>query len=182
MPHISGRVSNLRKLALTLAILWLAAACSREPVWSTDERENSRHFFLSLEASQKAKQWTRAPNPDTPQFGVEEINKYQGIALREARLVKDAVLDKAHQDLRQHFRAEYQQGLELIQKSYAVASSPGSGAPSSDQIRLQAAGVKLLRQWADWFQAHRSDIKFPRQPANSNGRTESKPVSIGPRG
>ena len=161
----SGLPYCVLRIALIALILALTAACSRGPVWSTDETENSKHFFLSLEASQKATQLVSKGNPDVPQFGIDEINRYQSTALSEAKLVQDSVLDKAHPQLKEHFRSEYQKGLELILKSYEVASSSKSGPPSSGQIDLQVSGVTLLKRWTDWLNAHNHEIRIPDQLA-----------------
>ena len=156
-------------IGLLTAILWMAAACSPGPEWSADEQENGRHFFLSLEAGQKATRLAHKGDSDEPQFGVEKINEYQKIALSEALLVTDAVLDKAHPELKRHFRSEYQQGLETILKSYHVASSSDSGAPSGGQIQLQTSGMALLKRWSDWFDAHRLEIKIPGKSSTQPG-------------
>ena len=164
----SGLPYCVLRIASIALILSLTGACSKGPVWSADEKENSKHFFLSLEASQKATQLVTKGNPDVPQFVIDEINKHQKIALREAKLVQDSVLEKAHTELKEHFRSEYQKGLELILKSYAVASSSESGPPSSGQIDLQISGVTLLKQWTVWLNAHDREIKIPeRLPTES---------------
>lgn len=163
MGTVPDRLIQFRRIVLLATVLSITAACSPDSVWSTDDKENSKHFLLSLEASQKAARRAHKADPDVPQLSVEEINKYQRIALSEARLVKDAVLDKAHPELKKHFRSEYQRGLEFILKSYDVASSSESGAPSNDQISLQASGVALLGRWTSWFDAHHREFKFPNQ-------------------
>lgn len=152
-------------IGLIALIVSLMGACSKWPEWSADEKENSKHFFLSLEASRKATQLAGKGNPDAPQLGIDEINRYQKAALSEAKLVQDSVLEKAHPELKEHFRSEYQKGLELIAKSYDVASSSKSGAPSSAQIDLQVFGVALLKRWTGWWNAHESEIRVPKQSA-----------------
>jgi hypothetical protein len=161
MGHVSVRSIWALNIALTVLILALTGACSRGPVWSSDEIENSKHFFQSLEVNQRAAELSRKSDPDVPQFGIDKINKYQKAALSEARLVQDSVLDKAHPELKEHFRSEYQKGLELILGSYEVASSSKSGPPSSGQIELQVTGVTLLKQWTVWLNAHDREIKIP---------------------
>jgi hypothetical protein len=151
-----------RRFAPLLSVLYLACACSPERAWSPAEKVSISHFARSLEANRKAQQLEHAPNPDAPQLAVNEINKYQEIALREARMVTDAALDKANPELRQHFRADYQKGLELILKSYEVATASGTGAPSDAQLELQASGVQHLKRWIEWYEAHQSDIRIPK--------------------
>jgi hypothetical protein len=161
MNRTFSRLTRTLNIALTVVILAMTGACSPGPRWSQDEIENSKHYFRSLEANQKAAELTRKNDPDVPQFGIEQINKYQMSALSEARLVLDPVLDKANPELKEHFRSEYQKGLESILSSYAVGAASDSGAPSGGQIDRQAAGVRLLRQWNDWLSAHSGDIRMP---------------------
>lgn len=165
MDGISGRSVYALKIARMALMLVLAGACSRGPGWTADEKENSKHFFLSLQASEKATQLIHKGDPDVPQFGIEKINEYQRTALSEAGLVQDSVLDKAHPQLREHFRSEYQMGLDLSLKSYAVGSASKSGPPSGGQIDFQSTGVKLLKQWTDWMTAHNLEIKMPQDPS-----------------
>ncbi len=170
-----------RVLGIALLVLALAAAgaCSRGQIWSADEEENSRHFWASLAANDKATQLIGKNNPDAPQFGVDEINQYQRTALNEAKLVQDSVLEKAHPELREHFRSEYQKGLELILSSYKVAAASPSGPPLTGQIDLQASGVTLLKQWAIWLDAHGREIKMPEQSPSAARRDESNSRSSG---
>jgi hypothetical protein len=166
MSHFPVQIIWALNIVLTALILILTGACSRGPVWSPDEMENSQHFFQSLEANQRAVELSRKSDPDVPQFGIDKINRYQKSALSEARLVRDSVLDKAHPELKVHFRSEYQKGLELILNSYEIASSPKSGPPSSGQIELQVSGVTLLKQWTVWLNAHDREIRIPEHSPN----------------
>lgn len=169
MGRIPERSILALKITLTALILALTGACSRGPAWSSDEIENSKHYYRSLEANQRAAELIKKNDPDVPQFGIEKVNKYQMAALSEAKLVQDSVLDKAHPELKSHFRSEYQRGLDSILASYGVAVSAESAAPSRDQIDLQVTGVRLLKQWNDWLNAHDREIRIPEQsPAGSH--------------
>ena len=165
MAGISDRLIGALSTALAASILALAGACSKAPAWSADELENSKHYFRSLEANRKAAELSRKSDPDVPQFGIEEINKYQRVALSEAKLVQDAVLDKAHPGLKEHFRAEYEKGLQSILGSYEAGASAATGPPSGGQIDMQVAGVALLKRWNGWFSAHSQEISVPAQAA-----------------
>lgn len=164
---LEQRCRCFRIASLALALV-LSAACSRGPLWSADEQTNSRHFFLSLEASQKAVQIERKSDSDVPQFDIEEINRQQRTALTEAEQVRDSVLDKAHPELKEHFRMEYQRGLEQVLSSYALASSAIDNSPSSAQVDLQARGVSLLQRWGEWEKAHRGEIRMPQRTVSGN--------------
>lgn len=155
----SRQVRCRSRIACAAIIVLLVAACTRAPLWSDADRESAQHYVRSLEANDKAALIMRRGDPDTPQFGVQEINKYQRTALHEAQLVSDSVLDKVHPELRAHFRSEYQKGLELILESYEAAASTSS-PPLKTQIERQASGVALLSQWKAWLEAHRSEIKI----------------------
>lgn len=165
MDPIYNRQFRARVIVATALICALMSACSPGPRWSDVETENSRHYFQSLEASQKAADLVKKNNPDVPQFGIEEVNKYEQTALREARLVQDSVLDKAHPELKEHFRSEFQRGLESILASYGTDSAEKTGASFDRQIDLQAGGVRLMKQWNDWLTAHRHEIRMPDQVA-----------------
>ncbi len=107
----------------------------------------------------------RKANPDVPQFGIDEVNKYEEAALREAKLVQDSVLDKAHPELKEHFRSDVQQGLESILASYGTGTAEKTGVSFDRQVDLQAGGVKRLKQWNDWLTAHGHEIRMPDQVA-----------------
>ena len=157
------RLISALTLAFAALMLVLTGACSPRPAWSPEDIENSRHFLRSLEADQRAEELLRKSDPDAPQLGIDAINKYQPAALSEARLVQDSVLDKAHRELKEHFRAEYQKGLDSILASYGAGVSADYGAPSKEQLALQTTGVGLLKQWNDWLNAHRQEIRMPGQ-------------------
>ncbi len=157
-----NRTTRLRLTTLPL-LLFLAATWLHAASWNPDETSNASHYFRSLEANRKAMQVVRKDNTDAPQLNINEANKYQQIALDEAKRVRDAVLDKAHPQLKEHFRSEYEKGLELILKSYDVSGGTRSGPPSKSQVDLQASGVRLLKLWAAWFNAHEHEIRMPKQ-------------------
>lgn len=129
-------------------------ACTRSRVnWSVEEKANGRHFFQSLEARQAA---TRLSNQGSPYSKLNENDRKQliqllGTALEEARLVRDDVLVKAHPELKQHFRSEYQKGLELQKKNLEEGDA-----------RAEIEGSVLDDRFGDWLAANRNEIRIPK--------------------
>ncbi len=138
--------------------LVLLFGCSSS--WTNEERSNAQHFFRALDAKQEFTRLTNMGQPGVVQTGVEEILHYQREALREARLVNDSVLDKAHPKLRQHLRNEFERGIELVIRSAEMGFASKTG-PTKEQFDLALAGTTLMNQWSDWLNANRSDIHIP---------------------
>lgn len=115
---------------------------------------------------QKATQLTNKglDKPGVIQTGIEEILEHQRGALREARLVMDSVLDKAHPQLRQHFRGEFEKGLELVIRSEEMGMTSKVG-PTSEQVNLGITGTTLLNEWVDWLNAHHKEVHIPDTPS-----------------
>ncbi|NHZ85937.1 MAG: hypothetical protein GWP19_08660 [Planctomycetia bacterium] len=83
--------------------------------WTSEEKENIDHFLKSGEAARKAVHISNSGEPykAVPKSEMKEINRLREIALKEALLVRDNVLEKAHPDLPKKFRNLYQKSLEL---------------------------------------------------------------------
>jgi len=125
--------------------------------WTEEEIKNTSHFLVSLEANRAA---TRIINKALPlprivsETDIQEIIRLQKAALREAKLVKDSVLEKAHPELREHFRYEYQKGIELMIESVEAGNAAA-----------QITGSTLLDQWVDWLNSNRKEIRIPKGDA-----------------
>ena len=140
---------------LAFGFMLLLQACSSEKSWTQNDKENVEHFFKSIEAKQAATLIiNKLSSRIIPQEDIQEILRYQRIALQEAQLVTDDVLNKAHPELREHFRYEYQKGLDLFIKSL-----------EAPDFAAQITGSSLLDQWSDWLNAHRQEIRIPSQRA-----------------
>jgi len=129
-------------------------ACTRSKLnWSAEEKANSRHFFQSLEARQAA---TRLSNQGSPFSKLSENDRKHliqllGTALEEATLVRDDVLVKAHPEVKQHFRNEYQKGLELQKKNLEEGDA-----------RAEIEGSLLDDRFGDWLDANQNEIRIPK--------------------
>lgn len=141
-------------------VLMVAHGCSPNVSWSDAERKNAEHFIRALEAMQRATRLVNAAKPGVLQLGIEEIMEHQRTALAEARLVSDTVLDKAHPQLRDHFRSEFQRGLELVILSEETGLQSKDGR-LREQIEIGTKGLVLLDKWVDWLNSHRAEIRIP---------------------
>jgi hypothetical protein len=79
----------------------------------------------------------------------KKLEHHHNEALRHARNVSDAVLDKLHPELKQHYRNEFQKGVELMRSGMINEQSW-----AQDQMK----GQLLLDQWKDWVQPRRPQL------------------------
>lgn len=137
-------------------------SCSTESTWTKEERKNANHFFLSMESDAAAVRiLNKEPSPAIlSQRDIDMILKYRKTALHEAMLVTDNVLDKAHPQLREHWRNEYEKGLQLYIKTI---ESPDSYETYDRLLFYQMQGQLLLDVFTDWFNAHNQEIKIPKK-------------------
>jgi hypothetical protein len=122
--------------------------------WSEAHRANSKHFVRSIHADLES--IALSNERATRQLSRAELAKMLELkrtALSEAKLVKDAVLAKAHPALPDRFRRLYQNGLELR----ILNMESAGGNPEAE-----SAGLRLHEEWADWFKDNRNAINFPK--------------------
>jgi len=135
--------------SFVLLILVFTSACSEQHEnWSQADKENIRHFFTSAEANRAATAYSN--DPSIP-FVEDEYLKLQKLALKEAKMVNDAVMAKAHPELPERYRNLYQASLEQTILAF--------------ENRDNAASVKgsaLHDQWVDWYNANRRKIRIPK--------------------
>lgn len=155
-------MTNLIRFVATVYLSAILSSCSGDPQWSAEELRNAQHFLTSLAAENAAAALVnRDPAPGQEfMLGAEEILAFERTAFREAQSVSDAVLDKAHPLLREHFRGEYEKGLEAFIRSGELGMASG---PSAEVLRLQLEGNALLDKWGDWLNSHRTEIRIPKQ-------------------
>jgi len=123
------------------------------PSWSDEEKQNAKHFFLSMEANIAATKILNqgAPYSEIPYSSIEETQRLLKYALEESRQVRDDVLEKALPGLSRPFRDKYQRSLE----------SKIHGFESGDTAAL-IRGTLLHDEWVDWFNENRSKIRIPK--------------------
>jgi hypothetical protein len=137
------------------AVVWpyFAFAPTKKPHWSDEEKQNATHYFLSTESAKSATMLGNngpASSLVTPTT-FKEMLRLRKFAVQEALLVRDDVLEKAYAGMSKPFREKYQRGLQL--QIRAVEQNE----PSSE-----FTGSNLHDEWVDWFNAHRSEIRFPK--------------------
>jgi len=152
MNRYQDRIRILLALISIAVLLPFSHSCSPESSWTSEDRKNAQHFFRSLEADIAAfRIINKGPSPAiVSQEDIQKIIEYRKRALREAKLVTDPVLDKAHPQLREHFRYEYEKGLDLFLKGH-----------EKPDFALQITGSTLLDQWGEWLNSHNDEIKIP---------------------
>ena len=79
---------------------------------------------------------------------MDRILRLKKTALQEAKLLEDAVLDKAHPQLRIQFREEYQKGIE----AYLRGSEKGDAKAEQESADLHEA-------WACWYDENRTNLR-----------------------
>jgi len=137
------------------ALVWpyFSLAHNPESTWTDEERQNAMHFMLSGDASAAAtKLLNLGPGYTSMSHAeIQEIQRLRRLALAEARLVRDDVLEKVLLGMSKPWRAKHQRGLELqIQ------------AIENDDTSAELLGSALHDEWVDWVNAHRADLRIPR--------------------
>ncbi len=147
-------------MAIVLSSFALVS-CSTESTWTKEERKNADHFFLSMAADVAAARIINKEQSSgvVSQIDIDKIIEYRKTALKESRLVTDNVLDKAHPHLREHWRNEYERGLQLYIKTF---ESPDSYETHDRLLFYQMQSQLLLDVFIDWFNDHNHEIKFPK--------------------
>ena len=128
------------------------AACGSESQWTPEEKLNFNHFLNAQNAGAAA---VRLSTPGMPSSAISpntsnEILQLMKKALEEAQTTRDEVLAKAHPDLPEHFRREFQRGLELQIRNLEVGDASA-----------ELEGSSLQYKWIYWINSHNSDIKVP---------------------
>ncbi len=148
------------RLLFCLAIVLLAnTACNSSSKWTDKEKENSVHYFNSAKLAKQATKLLNEAGEKSNKMTVEvekQLMKLHKTALEEAKLVDDALLDKAHPELREHYRNEYQKYLELELEYYKTRVDAGQASNTYQSMVFQ-------NKWVDWHNANKKDIKFPKQ-------------------
>jgi len=121
--------------------------------WTQEEKLNAVYFIRAERAAQEAvKISNRGPAFSIlSENEVSEILRLMNIALAEARLVKDPVLEKAYPGMSKPFRELFMRGVELQIRTLSNADASAS-----------VESTRRLNDWADWMNAHNDEIKIPK--------------------
>jgi len=147
-------------VATAKAIGWpyfAVASISRER-WTEDEKENGRHIIRSFEAQKAAVKLINDGPPGystIPTAKVQDIVTLLRLALDEAGLAGDEILDKALPGLSKAFREKYQQSIEFELRSMNEADAAAS-------MTASITASKLYDEWVDWINPRRHQLKIPK--------------------
>ncbi|MEZ4416873.1 MAG: hypothetical protein R3E10_14075 [Gemmatimonadota bacterium] len=138
-------------LWLLIGSLLVLTSCA-DRRWSPEEIENAQHLLNAQQADVIAERMGSMDSPHaTPGDAMTRaVLEHRREALRQARLVRDDVLEKARPGLSQQFRDTFERGLELLIE----------GAETGD-ADLQSEGAQLHQAWIDWSHEHGSEILIP---------------------
>lgn len=122
--------------------------------WTEEEKTNIEHYFKSGDVSRKAIRILNTGASGITIISADEVKeplKLTKLALREAKLVRDDVLAKAHPQLPQKFRELYQKSLELQVINFQTGD-----------FGKEVEASKLHDSWVDWINANKKQIKIPK--------------------
>jgi hypothetical protein len=115
--------------------------------WTEEEKTNLAHFKYVLKVFDNLAATAESKEKISPRAKEIVIRYLLHDGLREAALVRDDVLAKAHPGLSAAFREKLVRWLELTLES-RKAGKPSQG------------GTTLAQDWSDWWRAHASDMQI----------------------
>ncbi len=128
-------------------------ACTAEPDWTAEEKENALHYLRSSQADLAAVKANNQLGESGPREMPEDAYRYvltqKKMALEEAKLVRDNVLEKACPGMSVPFRQKYQRSLELQIRNLETGD-----------VQAEIMGSALHDEWVDWINARR--VKIPK--------------------
>ncbi len=125
--------------------------------WTIEEQKNAIHFKNSHKAYRKAIAITNDDsNVGELQWSTKDdfgglVPSYK-LALSEARLVKDSVLDKMHPQMKINFRKRFQKSAELMLEYFDTVETPN--------INLVSRAHHLHNGWVDFWNSNKKQIKI----------------------
>lgn len=125
------------------------------PPWTGEEMRDSRHFLDSLDSFVKAEQYfdsKAAESVNESEKNFDQAISHLKNALDEALKVRNGFLDKAHPQLKKHFREEYIQGLKVM-----IKKSEMNPSDSPEQLNPSP----LLSAWNTWIASRMDDLRMP---------------------
>jgi hypothetical protein len=139
-----------RGIALVLSLLCLACS-GPEHDWSPEEIGNAEFFFAALHADLRASEIENLGEPGFDDDQEEAVSlEFREKALQNARNVRNEVLDKAHPELRRHFRGEFERSQQLFLE-----------ARRDGNTRLESEAIALRNTFGDWWLRYRAQVVVP---------------------
>jgi len=147
------REPNMARIFLLIVAVSFLASCSGEPDWTDAERDNARYISLAfLEENQATRIAISVSSPGfLPPGDAARIVAHLEQALEYAEAVNDDVLDKLNSQIRNHWRTEFQEGMQMRLAKYREGD-----------LESAINGHQLLVQFGDWWTANNQIIKFPK--------------------
>ncbi len=143
-------ISQLLRWPLHLVLLASLIGCGKE--WSQSEKENAEHFTQSVRLVVQAHEASNKQGAVAmSKTDFDEMLSLYKNALREATLVTDEVLAKAHPELPKKYRLYFQKGMELRISSW-----------TNSRPYEEIQGSALMDSWGDWYEQNRQNIKIQR--------------------
>ena len=143
-------ISQLLRWPLHLVLLASLIGCGQE--WSQSEKENAEHFTQSVRLVVQAHEASNKQGAVAmSKTDFDEMLSLYKNALREATLVTDEVLAKAHPELPKKYRLYFQKGMELRISSW-----------TNSRPYEEIQGSALMDSWGDWYEQNRQNIKIQR--------------------
>jgi hypothetical protein len=156
--HSVGPAAELQSRAMVRIFLLIVgvfflASCSGEPDWTDAERDNARFILLAFLEENQATQLTDSVSSPglMPPGDTAQIVAHLEQALEYAQAVNDDVLDKLNSEIRNHWRTEFQEGIQLRLAKFREGD-----------LQSEIIGHQLLVQFGDWWTANNKIIKFPK--------------------
>ena len=142
----------MARLLIVLSCLTLLS-CSKEETWTEAEKQNAQYILMAFQEKQEATQIGNAGQAFTSMSPADFDNMRAHLrkAYEYAQLVQDPVLDKAHPELRQHWHAEYIEGMRLRLRNF-----------DQGDVGAEIKGQMLMDQFGDWWNGHKQDIRIPK--------------------
>ncbi len=139
--------------SVTFSAGLITIACGTGTPWSTEDKENFTHYINSAEADIAAAELRNQGQPfvEISSEVVGEMLRLKRLALAEARLVSDDILEKALAGLSGPYRQLYQPSLELQIRNLEIGD-----------IAAEVEGSRLHDQWVNWITPRQLQIRVPK--------------------
>jgi hypothetical protein len=136
-----------------IVLLVLVLVGCGEQGWTEAEKKNADYILLAFQEVQQAHRISNAQSPFTTMSpeDLKMMTLHFQNALQYAQLVRDDVLDKVHPEIRERWRNELQEGLEL-RLVHLLERDNQAGFK----------GGALMDSFGDWWTANKGDIKIPK--------------------
>ena len=140
-----------RMVLVLSVVLVVLVGCRHEPSFDESERRNAQGVVSAMSEVRAAVRLTnRSGAGIASEREIQQLRLHYARAYDLARDVEDPVLDKIHEDLREHWRDEFQEAARLMLKNL-----------TEGDLDAALKGPALHGKWIDWLNANRREMKIP---------------------